>query len=354
MQGYLLLNLGTPDAPTTSAVRRYLREFLHDPRVIDIPALGRWLLVEGIILPTRPQKSAAAYQKIWSSAGSPLLVESQQLLERMRARLGPSEAVELGMRYGNPSIPAAIEKLRAAGVTHLVAAPLYPQYSSAATGSSLEAVFAALALEDTVLPVSTLPAFFDDPGFLAAFAAVGRPALAAARADHVLFSFHGLPERQIRRADPSGAHCLASASCCAAVGEVNRDCYRAQCYATARGIAARLGLVEGGWTVTFQSRLGRTPWIKPFTDVVLQELAAQGKKRLAVFCPAFVADCLETLEEIGMRAREQFRSLGGEDLQLVPSLNACEPWVEALCSLLARCTPPVAGARLQLAPPAAR
>lgn len=354
MQGYLLLNLGTPDAPTTAAVRRYLREFLHDPRVVDLPALGRWLLVEGLILPTRPRKSAEAYEKIWTPAGSPLLLESQALLARVRARLGPGVAVELGMRYGNPSIPAALERLRAAGVTHLVAAPLYPQYSSAATGSSLEAVFAALALGELVLPVSTLPAFHDDPGFLDAFAAIGRPALAAARADHVLFSFHGLPERQVRRADPSGAICLASPTCCAALGESNRDCYRAQCYATARGIAARLGLVEGGWTVTFQSRLGRTPWIRPFTDQVVSELAGQGKKRLAVFCPAFVADCLETLEEVGLRARAQFRSLGGEDLLLVPSLNASEPWVEALCALLVRCTPPISGARLQLLPPAAR
>jgi ferrochelatase len=350
MQGYLLLNLGTPDAPTTSAVRRYLREFLHDPRVVDLPALGRWLLVEGVILPTRPRKSAEAYRKIWTPEGSPLLLESLQLLERVRARLGPTVAVELGMRYGNPSIAAALDKLRAAGVTHLVAAPLYPQYSSAATGSSLEAVFAALALGDTVLPVATLPAFYDDPGFLDAFAAVGRTALGTARADHVLFSFHGLPERQVRRADPSGTHCLASGSCCAAIGAVNRDCYRAQCYATARGLAERLGLVEGGWTVTFQSRLGRTAWISPATDAVIPELAAQGKKRLAVFCPAFVADCLETLEEVGMRAREQFRSLGGEDLVLVPSLNASAPWVEALCGLLARCTPAIGGVALPSAP----
>lgn len=339
MQGYLLLNLGTPDAPTPSAVRRYLREFLHDPRVIDLPALWRFLLVEGIILPTRPAKSAEAYAKIWTPAGSPLLVESQRLLERVRAKLGPSVAVELGMRYGNPSIPAALDKLRAAGVTHLVAAPLYPQYSSAATGSSLEAVFAALASKELVLPVSTLPAFHDDPGFLDAFAAVGRPALAKARADHVLFSFHGLPERQVRHADPSGAYCLSNDSCCAVLGDRNRDCYRAQCYATARGLARRLELLEGAWTVTFQSRLGRTPWIKPSTDVVIPQLAAQGKKRLAVFCPAFVADCLETLEEVGLRARDQFRSHGGEELQLVPSLNASEPWAEALCDLLSRSTP---------------
>lgn len=338
MQGVLLLNLGTPDAPTVPAVRRYLREFLHDPRVVDLPALGRLLLVEGIILPFRPRRSAEAYEKIWTPAGSPLLVHSRALLAKVRERLGAGFAVELAMRYGNPSIASALEALRRAGARHLVVAPLYPQYSSAATGSSVEAVFAQLSRGSNVPPVSVLPAFFDDPGFLEAFAAVGRPVIAQEKPEHLLFSFHGLPERQVRRGDPTGTHCLR-ATCCDAVGDLNRDCYRAQCFATARGLAARLGLPDGSWSVSFQSRLGRTPWIGPHTDQVIPALARKGIKRLAIYCPAFVADCLETLEEIGMRARDQFLLEGGAACTLVPSLNATDPWVGALCSLLLRCVP---------------
>ncbi len=336
MIGFLLLNLGTPDAPTPAAVRRYLREFLSDPRVIDIHPVARKLLLELVILPLRPRKSAAAYAKVWGTEGSPLLTLSRELTAAVRAALGPEHLVELGMRYGRPSIPEALERLRQGGATRLVVAPLYPQYSSSATGSSLEAVFAELARHHVVPPVSVLPAFHEDPGFLDAFAAVGAPVLAREGPDHVLFSFHGLPERHVKASDHSGRHCLQSAGCCDAIGPANRDCYRAQCHATARGLASRLGLAPGSWTICFQSRLGRTPWIKPYTDVVLDELAKAGKKRLCVLCPAFVADCLETLEEIGMRAREQFVAAGGESLTLVPSLNASPAWVDALVALLRR------------------
>jgi ferrochelatase len=336
MIGYLLLNLGTPDAPTPAAVRRYLREFLSDPRVIDINPVGRKLLLELVILPFRPKKSAAAYAKVWGAEGSPLLTLSRALEVKVREAMGPGQLVELGMRYGRPSIPEAIERLRQAGATRLVVAPLYPQYSSSATGSSLEAVFAELARRHVVTPVAVLPAFYEDPGFISAFAAVGAPVLGREKPDHVLFSFHGLPERHVKASDHSGSHCLQSAGCCDAIGPANRDCYRAQCHATARALAGRLGLAPGSWSICFQSRLGRTPWIKPYTDVVLDELAKDGKKRLCVFCPAFVADCLETLEEIGMRAREQFVAAGGESLALVPSLNASPAWVDALVVLLRR------------------
>jgi ferrochelatase len=255
---------------------------------------------------------------------------------KIREAMGPGQLVELGMRYGRPSIPEAIERLRQAGATRLVVAPLYPQYSSSATGSSLEAVFAELARRHVVTPVAVLPAFYEDPGFISAFAAVGAPVLAREKPDHVLFSFHGLPERHVKASDHSGSHCLQSAGCCDAIGPANRDCYRAQCHATARTLAVRLGLAPGSWSICFQSRLGRTPWIKPYTDVLLDELAKDGKKRLCVFCPAFVADCLETLEEIGIRAREQFVAAGGESLTLVPSLNASPAWVDALVALLRR------------------
>jgi len=336
MLGILLINLGTPEAPTSPAVRRYLRQFLSDPRVIDIHPAARTLLLELVILPTRPRKSAAAYATIWTREGSPLLTISRALEGKVRAALGPGHLVELAMRYGTPSIPEALARLRAGGARRLVVAPLYPQYSSAATGSSLQAVFAALARQHVVTPVSVLPPFHDDPGFLDAFAAVGSPVLAREQPDHVLFSFHGLPERHVKASDHSGRHCLRSAGCCEALGEANRDCYRAQCFATARALAARLGLQAGRWSVCFQSRLGRTPWIKPYTDHRLDELAREGKKRLVVFCPAFVADCLETLEEIGLRAHRQFTAAGGERVALVPSLNASDAWVEALVALLRR------------------
>jgi ferrochelatase len=333
MRGLLLINLGTPDEPTTRAVRRYLAEFLSDPRVLDINPVGRWLLLHAVILRTRPAKSAHAYRQIWTERGSPLLYHSQDLAAAVQARLGDGWKVALGMRYGNPSIASAFRELRDAGIDRIVVLPLFPQYASSSTGSALEELFRIAGDELTVAPLEVRPAFFDDAGFVAAFVAVGRASLDAFAADHVLFSFHGLPERHMTEGDPSGRHCLASADCCATLTAVNRNCYRAQCYATARDLAAGLHLAEGGWSVSFQSRLGRTPWIKPYTDVVLDELARRGVKRLAVFCPAFVADCLETLEEIGLRARTQFKAAGGEDLVLVPSLNASAAWADAVAQM---------------------
>lgn len=338
-RGLLLVNLGTPDAPRTPEVRRYLREFLSDSRVLDIPALGRWALLNLIILPFRPARSAEAYRKIWRAEGSPLLHHSRALESAVRQVLAGDFEVELAMRYGNPSISSALERLRARGVSELTVFPLYPQYASSSTGSSLEAIYAQVSREWNTPPLHVVPAFYEHPGFLDAFAEVGRPVIDALKADHVLFSFHGLPERQVQKSDTSGKHCLQSPGCCDQIVEANRFCYRAQCFATARGIAQRLSLEPSRYTVTFQSRLGRTPWIKPYTDVVLPELAKQGVKRLAVFCPAFVADCLETLEEIGIRAKEQFIREGGEALELVPSLNATPRWVKAVVELARTATP---------------
>jgi ferrochelatase len=249
-------------------------------------------------------------------------------------RLGAGWKVELAMRYGRPSIAAALDAFAAAAVDRIVVLPLYPQYASSSTGSSVEAV-QALAGEKWNTPfLDVVEPFYDHAGFLDAAAAVARPVIAQAAPEQVLFSFHGLPERQVRRSDAGGAHCLASESCCNAIGADNRYCYRAQCYATARGLAARLQLAADGWGVSFQSRLGRTPWIKPYTDVVIGELAARGVKRLAVLCPAFVADCLETLEEIGIRARDQFRTAGGEELTLVPCVNAAPAWADAVAAMV--------------------
>lgn len=335
-KGLLLVNLGTPDAPRTAEVRRYLREFLSDPRVLDVNPVARWLLLSLVILPFRSSRSAAAYRAIWTDRGSPLLVHSRDLASRVAEALGTNWRVELAMRYGEPSIPRALDRLREEGVCDLVVFPLYPQYAASTTGSTLEAVFRAAGQSWNVPLLAVAPPFYDDPAFVRAFAEVGRPVLEAARPDHVLFSFHGLPERQIRKSDESGGHCLTSAVCCDAIGPANRNCYRAQCFATARALREALGLAEGDTTISFQSRLGRTPWIGPHTDAVLPELVRAGRRRLAVFCPSFVADCLETLEEIGIRAREQFRAAGGEELVLVPSLNAHPLWVEAVVELARR------------------
>ena len=329
--GLLLINLGTPDAPTTSAVRRYLREFLSDPRVIDLHPVGRSLLLNLVILPFRPAKSARAYRAIWGERGSPLLAYNRDLASAVQARLGEGWRVELAMRYGKPTIAAALEALR--GVDRIVVLPLYPQYAASSTATSVARVMELAGASWDVMPLDFVPCFYDDPGFVRAFAAVAAPALEVANPDHVLFSFHGLPERQIRKSDPSGSHCLTT-GCCDEVRAVNRGCYRAQCYATARSLASRLQLTN--YTVCFQSRLGRTPWIQPHTDVLIDELAKAGKKRLAVLCPAFVADCLETLEEVGIRARAQFKAAGGDELVLVPSLNASPAWVEAVAAIAER------------------
>lgn len=335
--GLLLINLGTPDEPTTPAVRRYLSEFLSDPRVIDINPVGRALLLHGVILRTRPAKSAHAYQQVWDKErGSPLLAYSKDLAAGVAAKLGEPWRVELAMRYGNPSIERGMRALREAGVDRIVVLPLYPQYAASSTATSVARVMELASAGWDTIPIDVVPAFYADEGFLRAFHAVAEPALAAAKPDHVLFSFHGLPERQIKKSDPSGQHCLRDTSCCDRITSTNQNCYRAQCYATARSLAERLQLTPASYSICFQSRLGRTPWITPHTDVLLDELAKAGKKRLAVLCPAFVADCLETLEEIGIRARAQFKAAGGDELTLVPSLNATPAWVDAVCAIATR------------------
>ncbi len=327
--GVLLVNLGTPDAPRPAEVRRFLREFLGDPRVLDMPALARWLLLHLVILPLRPRASARAYAKIWTPRGSPLRVHGEALRDAVAKDLGPEYAVALGMRYGRPSLGEALARLLEADVARILALPLFPHFSEAATGSAVVKLREELARQGAP-PLELLPPFYAEPRFVAAVAQVARPRLAAFRADHVLFSYHGLPERQIRAADSSGRHCLATARCCDALVAANHRCYRAHCFATTRALAAALGLAPERHSTSFQSRLGRTPWIRPYTDELLPELARRGVRRLAVLCPSFVADCLETLEEIGLRARAQWQAFGGEDFELVPSLNAEPAWVRAV------------------------
>jgi ferrochelatase len=330
-RGLLLVNLGTPEAPRPREVRRYLREFLGDPYVLDMSAWARRLLLELVILPTRPRRTAAAYAKIWSAQGSPLLVHSLALRDAVADALGPDHVVELGMRYGQPSLAAAVARLCEARPESICVLPLFPQYSTAATASALARV--AELLPPNAPPVRSVRDFYAQPGYVAAVADAARPELEEFAPDHVLFSFHGLPERQVKATDPSAAHCLASASCCDAIGEHNGACYRAQCAATTRAVVAALGLAPERTSLAFQSRLGRAPWITPHTDVVIPQLAERGVRRLAVLCPSFVADCLETLEEIGIRAREQWREVGGEALHLVPCVNRHPTWVAAVAQL---------------------
>jgi ferrochelatase len=336
--GLLLVNLGTPASPRPRDVRPYLREFLMDPRVIDVPAWKRWPLVNLIIAPTRARPSGEAYGKIWTERGSPLLLHGLDLTAKVRRRLSAEAVVELGMRYGEPSIRRALDRLAAAGADRLVVFPLYPQYSSAATGSSLESIYRWAAPRWNAPSIHVVPPFYDHPAFVGACADLARPYVERAEVERVYFSFHGLPERQIRKSDETGAHCLERDDCCAAIVSANRHCYRAQCHATARAIAARLGLTAERFTVCFQSRLGRDPWIRPYTDEVLAAEGRAGRRTAVVLSPAFVADCLETLEELGIRGVETWRANGGRNLDVVPCLNAADAWADAVVTIAGEST----------------
>jgi len=332
--GVLLVNLGTPESPKPSDVRPYLREFLSDPRVIDISPLGRFLLLELVILPFRPKKSGEAYEKIWTERGSPLLFHGLDLSKKVQQRLGAGCVVELGMRYGRPSIAQALGRLRRRGVDRIVVFPLFPQYSSAATGSALEKVFAEAGKLWNTPYLQVVPPFYDHPGFIDSCANVARKTLDGSKAEVVIFSFHGLPERHCIKSDTTGSHCLKRADCCASIVEANRHCYRAQCFETARALADRLGVPEEQRIICFQSRLGRTPWIRPYTDEVIVDLAKRGVKRAVILSPAFVADCLETIEELGIRAVESFRAAGGEELRVVPAVNSEDDWADGVVAIM--------------------
>jgi len=329
--GVLLVNLGTPDSPRPADVRRYLREFLGDPRVIDLPAPARWLLLEAVILPFRPRRSAAAYRQIWTEAGSPLLVHGRALCEAMAKQLGAGFRVELAMRYGRPSVPDAIDALTGDGIDRIVVLPLFPQYASSSTGSALEHVYRSAARRGNVPSLQVVPPFYSDSGFIRAAAAAARGDLDGFAPDHLLLSYHGLPERQVRA---GGSGCLRSADCCESIGPANSACYRAHCFATSRALTAELGLEPQAVSLAFQSRLGRAAWIGPSLEDELARLAAAGVRRLAVMCPSFVADCLETLEEVGIRARDTWRGLGGQELRLLPCVNAHPEWVRAASDLV--------------------
>lgn len=313
--GVLLVNLGTPSAPNVPALRAYLREFLSDPRVVDLPRVLWYPILYGIILPFRAPRSAALYRKIWTPQGSPLRVFSQALADAMAAHLAGRAQVALAMRYGEPSVAAQLRALRDAGVQRVVVLPLYPQYSVTTTASVMDAVQAASADLGPSLQVRVVNDYHDNAVWIDAVADKIREHCAKqAEPGHLLFSFHGIPQRCVDKGDP----------------------YARQCQASARAIAAALGLGEGGWSLSYQSRLGKAQWLTPYTDQTVRDLARRGVRHLDVVCPGFAADCLETLEEIAIQNAEFFREAGGESLRYIPALNADAAHVAALVALVER------------------
>lgn len=323
----LLVNLGSPAAPTTREVRRFLRELLMDERVLDVPWPLRFCIVHLAILPFRARRSAAAYRAVWLAEGSPLIVAGRMVQAQLLRRL--PVPVELAMRYQEPSIPGALARLAGQGVGHLLVMPLFPHYARSSYETAVARVQAVAAGQAPGLKLEILPPFYDEPGYIAALAGRAAPFLEAGY-DHLLLSFHGLPERHLRRADPTGGHCLVVKDCCHVDSLAHRTCYRAQCFKTVAAFARQAAVPEGKYSVAFQSRLGPLPWLAPQTDRELARLGQAGTKKLLVICPGFVADCLETLAEIGMRGRALFRAAGGGELGLIPCLNEHPLWLEAL------------------------
>lgn len=330
--GLLLINLGTPASPSVQDVKNYLGAFLMDPYVIGLPTPLRWLLVHGIILNTRPQKSAQAYRSVWTEAGSPLLVESKKFKAALEAHPDARgwSRIELAMRFGAPSVSSALQAFHSSGIRKVTVFPLYPQYAESSFRTAVEHVKKEARQFDgkNHFQFQIVPPFFSDSGFLDAEAIRLKETLADFKADHTLFSFHGLPKAHVKKVETCAQHCFTHPNCCARIETLNSKCYRAQCFYTAREIARIAELPPSAWSVSFQSRLG-PGWIQPFTDHIIPDLAKKGIRNLAVVCPAFVADCLETLEEIGGRAQELFRAAGGDALKLVPSLNDHPRWIQA-------------------------
>ncbi|MFY0651585.1 MAG: ferrochelatase [Cyclobacteriaceae bacterium] len=330
-KGILLVNLGTPDDPSTSSVRRYLRQFLMDGRVIDIPAINRWMLVNLIIAPIRGPKSAKEYQKLWNERGSPLKYYGEDLTQLMQAELGDEYMVELGMRYQNPSLEYALDKLKNHRVTSLLVIPLFPQYASATTGSVIEEVNRLLGKWQIIPEISFINKFFEEELFLNTITSQAQKLIEHENYEHYVFSYHGLPERQIYK---SGIESCEIGECCKNYGAHNTYCYRAQCFETTKLLAAKLSIAEENYTVAFQSRLGKTPWIQPYTEDVIKTLSDKGVKKVLVFSPAFISDCLETTLEVGETYKEEFIEQGGEKWDLVESLNTHPTWVECLSQMI--------------------
>jgi protoporphyrin/coproporphyrin ferrochelatase len=327
----LIVNLGSPDSPSVPDVRRYLREFLGDKRVLDIAAPLRWLLLEAVILPSRPKKTAHAYSKIWTAEGSPLVATSVRVREKLAAAIGSEAPVFLAMRYGNPSIKSVVKAIAASGVEEVLLFPQYPHYAMSSWETVVAKVYEEAARQAPAMRVSCIKPFFGDPDYIEVLNWIADPYLSSPF-DHLLISYHGIPVRHLRKADPTHSHCTLSADCCVTPSPAHATCYRAQCLGMTREFAKRSSLDAAKYSVSFQSRLAGEPWMEPFTDVEFVRLAKEGKKRLVVMCPSFVADCLETLEEISMAGRETFLSAGGEQFTVIPCPNDHPSYVDFLAN----------------------
>ncbi|MBW8781628.1 MAG: ferrochelatase [Verrucomicrobia bacterium] len=327
----LLVNLGSPDSTSVPDVRRYLDEFLGDERVIDRPAsaLLRSILVHRLIVPPRAPKSAEAYKEVWTDEGSPLVVTSKKVQRKLSERLGADTPVYLAMRYGNPSIASVVAQLAADGIEEVLLFPQYPHYAMSSWETVVVKVYEEAVRLAPALRVTTVQPFYADADYIEALYQVSAPYLAQPH-DLLLFSYHGIPERHLRKADSSGAHCTILGDCCNTCSPAHATCYKAQVLKTTRAFAQRAGLAAGRHAVAFQSRLAGEPWLTPYTDHELQRLPKESQKRLLVMTPAFVTDCLETLEEIAMRGREDFLHAGGESFQHIPCLNDQVPYIDFL------------------------
>lgn len=328
MKGALLINLGSPDSPDPKDVKRYLAEFLMDERVIDVSKALRTFLVKGIILNTRPRKSAKAYKKIWWEEGSPLIVLSKRLQKAVQKKV--SVPVELAMRYGSPSIEEGIKNLVNHGVKEIILIPLYPQFAMATTETILVLAEEIRTQIYPQLSFNILQPFYNHPDYIQVLSKSILENLEGKDWEHLLFSYHGVPERHIRKSDVTKSHCKIDKNCCQTISKAHQFCYRHQCYETTRQVGEYLGLKEGTFSTSFQSRLGIDSWLKPYTDKTVAKFAKEGVKKMAIVTPAFVSDCLETLEEIGMEAAEDFEEKGGEKLYVIPCINDRPDWINVL------------------------
>jgi len=331
----LLINLGTPDSPSVKDVRKYLFEFLNDPRVIDINPIGRFFLVNFIIVPFRAPKSAKIYKELWTKDGSPIMIYGESVKEKLQKELGDDFDVELAMRYKNPSLDEVCAKMEKRGYEKIIILPLFPQYASASSGSAIDKAMKLISKWWVIPEIKIISQFYDDENYLNCVIEQSKK-YNLSNYDHILFSYHGLPERQVDKVYSDGKPCKDH-KCEDEINEDNKYCYKATCYATTRMLAEKLNLTKDRYTVCFQSRLDKD-WLEPFSDKVVEEWAKKGAKKLLVFSPAFIADCLETTVEIGIEYQKIFKDNGGEKVQLVESLNDHPMWIETLKKMVLKNT----------------
>jgi ferrochelatase len=327
----LIANLGSPDSTSVADVRRYLREFLGDRRVLDMPAPLRWLLLEGIILRTRPRRTAHAYSRIWTGEGSPLVATTERVRRRLSEALGPGVPVHSAMRYGRPSVASAVAALAAEGCEEVLLIPQYPHYAMSSWETAVVRVYEEAARQAPGIRIGCVQPFYGDPDYIGVLHAVAAPFLARPH-DHLLFSYHGIPVRHLRKADSSRAHCTVVPDCCTTCSPAHATCYRAQCVRMTSEFARRAGLDPARYSMSFQSRLAGEPWLEPFTDMEFLRLPKAGVKRLLVMCPSFVADCLETLEEISIVGRDAFLKAGGEQFERILCPNDHPAYIDFLAN----------------------